>query len=234
MIIMDLHNHTTWSDGKNTIDELIKHAILIGINVLGFSDHFNNLKPSIPFDHLEYYINELDEYKEKYKNRITILKALEIDLSNYPKCFTGLNLDLIKKLDYVLIEYIEELLPDLELEHFGKLLNKLSIPVGLAHTDLVSLFKKCKNNQGIDNIYQFLQKYKIFYEINVNKAYGFFNEVLYNNSNPEIADLKQKIKQYNIKVSVGSDCHSLNYFSEDKLFIGNAIAKILNKNTLPF
>ena len=78
MIIMDLHNHTTWSDGKNTIDELIKHAILIGINVLGFSDHFNNLKPSIPFDHLEYYINELDEYKEKYKNRITILKSLEI------------------------------------------------------------------------------------------------------------------------------------------------------------
>ena len=34
------HNHSTWSDGQASLDELYAHAGLIGVDILGVSDHF--------------------------------------------------------------------------------------------------------------------------------------------------------------------------------------------------
>ena len=37
--MFDLHVHTTWSDGKNTPEEMIKAAIARGMEGIGISDH---------------------------------------------------------------------------------------------------------------------------------------------------------------------------------------------------
>ena len=39
MIRTDLHVHSTWSDGKNTLSEIAEEALARGIRALGFSDH---------------------------------------------------------------------------------------------------------------------------------------------------------------------------------------------------
>lgn len=39
MVLRDLHVHTTFSDGKNTPEEVVLEAIARKMEVLGFSDH---------------------------------------------------------------------------------------------------------------------------------------------------------------------------------------------------
>ena len=70
MINRDLHVHTTYSDGKNTPEEVVRYAIDKGFDVIGFSGHGYT-----PFD-LRYCINDMSGYiaeikriKEKYKNK---------------------------------------------------------------------------------------------------------------------------------------------------------------------
>lgn len=36
----DLHNHTLWSDGENTVGEVIDRAVVASVYQVGISDHF--------------------------------------------------------------------------------------------------------------------------------------------------------------------------------------------------
>ena len=39
MSFSDLHLHTTFSDGKNSPEEMVEEAIRLGLSEIGFSDH---------------------------------------------------------------------------------------------------------------------------------------------------------------------------------------------------
>ena len=39
MIIGDIHTHTTYCDGKNTPEEMVRAAIDKGLGVIGFTGH---------------------------------------------------------------------------------------------------------------------------------------------------------------------------------------------------
>jgi len=80
---IDLHNHTTrCNHAEGTVDEYIRRAIEIGIDIYGFSEH-------APMDFDSYYrlgFDKMDEYrddilraKSKYKNEIEILLGYEVD-----------------------------------------------------------------------------------------------------------------------------------------------------------
>lgn len=79
----DLHTHTTFSDGKNTPEEMVQAAIEKGMECIGFSDHGYT-----PFDEsyclqkhrLEEYRATVDALKEKYRGKIKILCGIEQDL----------------------------------------------------------------------------------------------------------------------------------------------------------
>ncbi|MGI9013410.1 MAG: histidinol-phosphatase HisJ family protein [Phycisphaerales bacterium] len=62
------HNHTTWSDGKASVEELVAHARRLGVNELGISDHLT-LPPagepprwSMCSDDLPAYVEEVAAY----------------------------------------------------------------------------------------------------------------------------------------------------------------------------
>ena len=78
----NLHTHTTYCDGKLSAEEMIKAAIEMGGDSIGFSEH-----SFVPFDR-EYsmsledtpkYINEINDLKEKYKGQIEVFLGLEMD-----------------------------------------------------------------------------------------------------------------------------------------------------------
>lgn len=76
-----LHVHTTYSDGANTIEELVKFCISKGISYLGISDHSKSayyagglLEENIKRQH-----EEIDLLNQKYKE-IKILKGIESDI----------------------------------------------------------------------------------------------------------------------------------------------------------
>jgi histidinol-phosphatase (PHP family) len=55
------HNHSEWSDGKGTLDDLLEAAIHLGIHELGISDHYV-LHPSGRSTPWAMHVDELGEY----------------------------------------------------------------------------------------------------------------------------------------------------------------------------
>lgn len=85
MNILDNHVHTNFSsDGKDTMEDVIKRAINIGVRHITFTDHmeFKGDKFSIDF---EDYISKIQEYKEKYKKDIELLTGIEVGYQKQAK-----------------------------------------------------------------------------------------------------------------------------------------------------
>ncbi len=83
MILKDYHVHTTYCDGKNTAEEIVKTAIARGMHTLGFSGHsyttFDTDYCMTP-EKTEEYIKEISLLKEKYGDKINILCGIELDV----------------------------------------------------------------------------------------------------------------------------------------------------------
>ncbi len=82
MMKCDLHTHTTFSDGKDTAEAMILAAIRKGLDTIGISDHsFVSFDPGYCLSDQRYeeYVKTLDCLKEKYRDRIRVLKGIEFD-----------------------------------------------------------------------------------------------------------------------------------------------------------
>lgn len=78
----DFHVHTSFSDGANTPDEMVRAAIAMGLTELGFSDHaYTGFDRSccIPEERIEEYKRTISALKEKYRGQIRILCGIEQD-----------------------------------------------------------------------------------------------------------------------------------------------------------
>lgn len=64
----------------------------------------------------------------------------------------------------------------------------------------------------------------MFWEINVNRGYGHFDYIIMNNNNSQVIEIFNKLKKNNIKITVGSDTHSLWYYDINRMMIGNQLA----------
>lgn len=81
--LMNFHTHTTYCDGENTPEELVKEAIARGFIAIGFSGHGNT-----PFDSrycmsregTEAYKKEIARLKQVYGGQIEIYCGIEADL----------------------------------------------------------------------------------------------------------------------------------------------------------
>lgn len=82
MITKDLHVHTTYSDGENTPEEMIRAAIARGMRKIGISDHsytWFDESYCIQKECIAAYRKEIAELKEKYKDQIRVLCGIEQD-----------------------------------------------------------------------------------------------------------------------------------------------------------
>ena len=82
MRFSNFHQHTTFSDGKATIEQTVAHAVELGFEAIGISDH-----SFTPFDtsycmkqeREEEYLNEIARVKEQYADKIEVYAGLEAD-----------------------------------------------------------------------------------------------------------------------------------------------------------
>ncbi len=96
------HGHSNYCDGHGNIEEYILKAIEYKMPVIGISSH-----APVPFncfwtmkkDRLKEYDKEVQDLKEKYNDKITVLKALELD---YLPAYGGFNKSVLDniQLDY--------------------------------------------------------------------------------------------------------------------------------------
>lgn len=79
----NLHTHSIYCDGKNTIEEMTQEAIHKGFEILGFSGHGNcrNVDNySMDDVNTEKYVQDVLKVKEKYKDQIKIYLGVEEDV----------------------------------------------------------------------------------------------------------------------------------------------------------
>ena len=79
----NLHIHSTFSDGKNTPEEIVQEAIRRGFASIGFSEHshmyFVAHGRDLPVERMEEYKRHIRDLKEKYADRIGIFCGLEFE-----------------------------------------------------------------------------------------------------------------------------------------------------------
>ena len=83
MIKQNLHTHSIYCDGINTLEEMTEAAIKRGFSSIGFSGHcytpFDN-SYCMSLENTKKYCADIDKLKEKFKNQIKIYKGIEYDL----------------------------------------------------------------------------------------------------------------------------------------------------------
>lgn len=88
MIRANFHTHTTFSDGKNTPEEMVKAALSLGMTALGFSDHspLPDLQGTsgVAFEDEPAYRQEILRLKEVYAGQIELYLGMEMD-NNSPE-----------------------------------------------------------------------------------------------------------------------------------------------------
>lgn len=81
-MLANFHTHTTFSDGKNTPEEIVLYAIEQGLLSLGFSDHaFTAHDTRYCLTDTYGYIQEIKRLKEKYAQSLQIYLGVEEDAS---------------------------------------------------------------------------------------------------------------------------------------------------------
>lgn len=182
---MDLHVHTTYSDGNSKPRAVIEKAIALGIKDLGITDHYGHLEryAITSAAQLDEYITELKRLKQFYQPKINIWIGLETSILN------GLPFPQLNKLDYLLFEDIE-MAP--KLTHFiSQVKPNLTIPVGIAHTQFILL-----ENSG-----EVVEKERIFIELNTHYPDRYRSNWA--------KSIWQKLASRDIHLSVGSDAHDI-------------------------
>jgi len=244
LILSNLHTHTNYSDGKNSIEEYINKAIELNFESIGFSEH---AECGYDIDCIELklrdqinYFNLLDKYQKKYPE-INIYKGLELDSLNWeyngsPDYTIGSvhNL-LINNQVYILdwkIEYLKEIIEicngkkNFIIKYYQELLNfaKKSNYDITGHLDLYTKFNEKEHIfnvsekwylDTIKEIIKELNNLDKIIEINTGAICRGYKTAPY----PDINIIKI-LKELESKVIIGSDAHSLNglncYFDETK------------------
>ena len=105
----DLHVHTNFSDGKNSIEEMVCGALIRNLTCIAITDH----SPSLLFERYKdesYFYQQhdsIDHLRKKYGSHITILKGIEADI--LPNGEIDLSAALANKMDIVVASLHVEL-----------------------------------------------------------------------------------------------------------------------------
>jgi hypothetical protein len=149
--MINLHNHTTWSDGAFSLGTIVKAAIDAGLAHVGICDHFatSKLGPrwTVSREHLPQYAAAIRQVAAAYAGQIRVWVGLEIDSAPMRTDLDALGLfhdraEPLDCLDYVLFEYVGEAYRGgLPLQQLVALRPRIGVPVGLAHSFLAATFE---------------------------------------------------------------------------------------------
>ena len=207
----DLHVHSNWSDGHNTIEEMALAAKALGYQYINISDHSasskiaNGLSEKRLLDH----IKEIERLNESIEG-IRILSGTECDI-----------------------------LPDGTLDYSDELLEQLDIVVVAVHGSVEQDSKTMTQRivSALENEHVHILAHptgrkfgkRLPFAMNMEKIMDTaleYGKVLEINSSPQRLDLNDKFammaRERGIKLAINTDTHSLEQFGNIRYGIGTA------------
>jgi putative hydrolase len=212
---MDMHIHSRWTDGKNSIGEIVKQAEMLNLNKIAFTDHirFNS----------NYFFSYFDEIKQAQKKtamklftgfetRIKNFKG-ELDVSAEVQNTADLSIASVhrfpfsKKL-FSVEEFSIETAQAIEFELSLNAIEKGGFDV-IGHSGGMCLSKfGLFPIQYFETIIELCSKKDIAFEINYKYHANIYSEIFI------------LLKKYNPLVTFGSDAHDI---IDIALWVNNAI-----------
>jgi len=191
----DLHIHTEWSDGDDSVEDVIKTADEKGLRAIGICEHLSEIKPSIPFEEkeLEIYLSEIKVSVKKHPN-VKVFKGLEIN--TFPLENLEIDTNLLENFDFLLFEDVTKLMTLKKFSNWVKeYYTKQKSPIiGISHPNLGW------PAQLAGKIVEFVSSANIFLEFNANYTSNYEggrNTTIYEN-----------LKNSKVNFTIGSDSHS--------------------------
>jgi len=168
--IYNLHNHTPFSDGAFTPDEICDaHLKLreIRIDGVGISDHLfctpssREVRDEREFERIfaaetRRYVEHMQEVRRRWAGKLQVFCGCEI---NWPlnRKFLDLIRTRLHGIDYVLFEYVDWA----ALTQLAHQARRWPVPIGLAHANVAVQFP----NTSMDQVVRTLANARVFYEI---------------------------------------------------------------------
>lgn len=226
--MMNLHNHTTYSDGRFSPRDIVEAGIRAGLSVVGISDHYRSSKTrSMPPAALDEYVENVRRLAIHYKDRIRVLVGLEIDSSpDRTEDLSYLPFAQLNKMDYILFEYVQdEEAGGMSLWELFDMRKELEPPVGLAHNDIGRNFADIEPTVLIP----VLETNHLFLELCPSPRHSKLQRPLYRHS----LEFYARLKNTKVELSIGTDTHDN---LDDVGDVGDALAFVrelgLEKNLL--
>ncbi len=207
----DLHVHTNYSDGMNSLFEMINKAKSIGYNYIAITDHSKSqrIANGLNEERLEKQLKEIEELNKKFKN-FKILSGSEVDiLKNGEMDFDDSTL---KKLDIVVaaVHSNFNLSEKEQTERICRAIENKYVKI-IGHLTGRLIFKRDPLNLNIDKIFECCKENKKILEVN---------------SMPDRMDIKdvyiRKAVENGIKICINTDSHDLNQFNLMKYGVAQA------------
>jgi len=204
---MNLHIHSTFSDGKVSIRKMVKSALKLNLDYIAITDHFTDswkdwVSKLKDIDKISEYLGEITEcqnYIREFGKKLVVFKGLEVDLGSSAR-FIKKNIH-PSKFDVILFEYLQDVdtiaFVKNIIDFWKRTIRKMDeFPIlGLAHLD-PSYFI----HGNLDILISFLKNYSIYFEFNPSYPtyYSRKNEIFF-----------AKLRNNNIPVAIGCDSHSI-------------------------
>ena len=216
----DLHVHTSYSDGTDSLNSIITQADKLGYEYIGITDHSRSRKIAggLGTDKIKRQWKEIDSLHNDFD--IEILKGIEVDI-----------------------------LPDGSLDCPDDILEEMDIVVGSIHSGYKSSKKKMTERitTALQNEFLHVFGHPTSRKIGIREAYDVDLDQIFEtaaengklmeiNSQPERLDLNDNLilqaKEYDLKFCISSDSHSSAQLDFMKYGIGQARRGWLTKDDI--
>jgi len=208
----DLQMHTKWSDGANTIEEMVQEAKKLGHKFIAITDHVGSLKIAGGMDEedVKEQAKEIEKLRKKYDDiyifhgvEANIMKDGNLDVSN----------NLLKEVDLVLASVHSAFRMD-EKEMTKRVIKAIEheyVDI-IAHPTCRIIQKREPIKLDIEKVFEAAKENEVIMEIN---AYP---------DRLDLNDIHTKMAiEMGIKISIGTDAHSKDHLKFYEL--GVAVAR---------
>lgn len=208
----DLHMHTTWSDGANSIEEMVEACRKRGYEYIAITDHSPYLKIAngLTIGRLRKQLEEINRLNEKYQD-FQIFSGVEMDI--LPDGTLDFEDDVLEELDFVIASIHSAFS-----QSKSKIMERLTTALKNPHVDMIA--------HPTGRLIGQRDGYEVDIDLLIELAKET-NTILELNANPHRLDLRvehlRKAYDAGVKVAINTDAHQI--ATLDYMEIGVAVAK---------
>ncbi len=217
----DLHVHSNWSDGLDSIESIAGYCKKIGYEYVGITDHSQSLKVArgLSEEKIVKKINEIEKINKKITN-FTVLSGTECDIK--PDGRLDYNDKILKKFDFVCAGIHSNFKMD-SVDATNRIIKGIENEnvTFLAHPTCRLMRRREPLDLDIEKIFDTAKKTNTYLEIN---------------SFPDRLDLNdihaKQAKEKGVKMVISTDAHTLNHLSFIRFGIATARRGWLEKKDI--